>query len=191
MYRKSEIRGRERKEWKFLNIPEVIIGLKIDHFLHEGRKEENEASVSARFYLLNLCLFSNWHTMAIQFLFLTSQSGYEARPPQWKGLSPAQLHSHWLQLTAHPCIGPHLHPAQMSLWCGHRWADTGSYDGSHGWDMQTENDTLLYRGKSKSYINSNAPFSAFLCPGFMRHRQNPKWFVDLDAMNIWGGPCVY
>lgn len=55
---------------------------KNSHFLHEGRKEENEASVSARFYLLNLCLFSIWDNMAIQSLFLTSRSGYQARPPQ-------------------------------------------------------------------------------------------------------------
>lgn len=35
---KSEIRGGERKEWKFLNIPEVIIGLKIVTFWMKGGK---------------------------------------------------------------------------------------------------------------------------------------------------------
>lgn len=37
-YQKSEIRGTGRKEWKFLNIPEVIIGLKIVTFCMKGGK---------------------------------------------------------------------------------------------------------------------------------------------------------
>lgn len=71
---------------------------KNSHFLHEGRKEENGASVSAEVYLLNSCLFSMWDNTAIQSLFLTSQSGYQARTPQGKVLSPPQSHSHWLRL---------------------------------------------------------------------------------------------
>jgi len=55
---------------------------KNSHFLHEGKKEENEASVSARFYLLNLCLFSIRDSTAIQSLFSSSQPAYQARPPQ-------------------------------------------------------------------------------------------------------------
>lgn len=47
---------------------------KNSHFPHAGRKEENEASVSG--------LFSIRDNMAIQSLFLTSQSSYQARPPQ-------------------------------------------------------------------------------------------------------------
>lgn len=49
---------------------------KNSHFLLDGRKEENEASVSAGFCLLNLCPYGIWDNMAKQASFK------QARPPQ-------------------------------------------------------------------------------------------------------------
>lgn len=60
---------------------------KNSHFLYEGRREENEASVSASFYLLNLCLFSIWDNMVIQVSLSNQLAQLPSQTSPVKGLN--------------------------------------------------------------------------------------------------------
>lgn len=143
----------------------------------EGRKEENDASVSARFYLLNLCRLSLWDNMAIQSLsnqpvWLPSQtSSVKEINPSTVALPPAAAPLLALVLI-HPCTQPRRHCD-----AGTDGLTRGPYNAPLGCDMWAENDTFPYRGRFKGYTSSNAASSIFLHPGFTTHRQNPKWLL--------------
>lgn len=114
---------------------------KNSRFLLDGKKEKNESSVSAGFCLSHLCLYSIWANMAKQASFK------QARPPQWKELSPVQLHSHQLGLCLSPLHQSTLTPSPDVTPCSQEWANLGLHDGPPGWDMRSENDILLYSDK--------------------------------------------
>lgn len=101
--------------------------------LHEEKKGENEASVSARFCLLNLCLFSIWDNVAIQPLHLISQAGYSARPPQWQDAIPAQLQSHQLVMALLLVLASVRTHTQLR---GHCAPSTSGQVWGRAWDLQ-------------------------------------------------------
>lgn len=155
---------------------------KNSHCLLDGRKEENERSVSAGFYLLNLCPYSI-RDMAKQASFK------QARPPQWKELSPIQLHSHQLGLCLPPLHWSTLAPSLDITVFSHGWADVGLCDGPPGYEIREWHPPLQGQISELHKLQCSLLRLPVFC--FYHTQAKSQMVVDLDKRNIWGEPHVH
>lgn len=146
--------------------------------LHEGRKEENEASVFTGFYLLNLSLFSIWDNMATLSLHLTSQADLLSKTSPVACTKPRRG-AHPLLCCWHVCGSTHT---QLR---GHHTPGTSGWMWACAMELAEE---MLSPEGPRSYVNSRC--SLLSIPESWFHDKQPKCQVVIWATCSWNGSSI-